>query len=180
MLKGYQSWAGRALVGLQALELCQDLLGDYTIAIYLASPEVRKAAEDLHEVTKIPVRIIPHSPHQEILRLHSQARVSIGLSISDAISTSFLEAIAMGSFPIQSHTSCANEWIEDGKSGLLVPPEDADAVAEALRRALTDGVLVDQAAEHNAQIVTQRLDRSVIQPQVVAMYKRIATDVTPR
>ena len=34
----------------------------------------------------------------------------------------------MGSFPIQSDTACADEWIEDGVSGLIVPPEDPDSL----------------------------------------------------
>jgi len=174
VLKGYETWAGRALVGLRALELCADLLRDYRVGIYLASREVEKAVRDLARSTNIRCEIIPRSPHQEILRLHGSARISIGLSISDAISTSFLEAIAMGSFPIQSHTSCADEWVTNGETGLLVPPEDPEAVASALRRALTDDELVDDAALRNAVVAASRLERSVIQPQVPAMYERIA------
>src|ERR1044072_580166 len=34
MLKGYQGWAGRALVALRALERCTDLLKRYTVIIY--------------------------------------------------------------------------------------------------------------------------------------------------
>ena len=33
MLKGYQGWAGRALVGIRALERCSDILKGYTIVI---------------------------------------------------------------------------------------------------------------------------------------------------
>jgi glycosyltransferase involved in cell wall biosynthesis len=83
----------------------------------------------------------------------------------------------MGAFPIQSCTACANEWIEDGKSGFIVPPEDPPAVAEAIRRALTDDALVNRAAEINAKTVRERLDDSIIQPQVVKMYQDILTDI---
>ena len=44
----------------------------------------------------------------------------------------------MGALPIQSCTACADEWIVDGRSGLIVPPEDVDVIENALRRALTD------------------------------------------
>src|SRR5919199_1847107 len=46
-LKGYQGWVYRALVGLRGIELCADLLKEkgYRIAIYLASPETKIAAE---------------------------------------------------------------------------------------------------------------------------------------
>jgi hypothetical protein len=45
MLKGYQHWGGRALTGLRALERCADLLGEYEVWIYSASPDVAVAAE---------------------------------------------------------------------------------------------------------------------------------------
>lgn len=176
MLKGYQGWSGRALVGLRAIELCADLIKGYRVAIYIANPDVKIAAELLTHSTGIPIDIVPPSSHEEILKLHGRARVSIGLGISDAISTSLLEAMTMGSFPIQSNTSCADEWIRCGETGILVPPDDPDAVAKALRRALSDDALVDRAAETNAEVTATRLDRSVIQPQVIAMYERVFSE----
>ena len=175
-LKGYQLWAYRALVGLRAIELCAELLKEkgYRIAIYLASQDTKIAAELLAKSSGLLIDIIPRVPHEQMLRLHGQARVSIGLSISDALSTSALEAMVMGSFPIQSNTSCLEELIRDGQSGMLVHPEDPEAVAEALRRAVTDDELVDRAAEINARIAAEHLDQSVVRPQVVQMYERIA------
>ena len=61
----------------------------------------------------------------------------------------------------------------NGKTGFIVPPEDPEAVAEALRLALTDDFLVSRAGEINAQIIAQRLDASIIKPQVIKMYKDI-------
>ena len=173
ILKGYQNWAGRALVGLQAMRLCADLLHDYTLAIYMASPDVLISAELFSQDTKIPVQIISSVSHDEMLRFYNRSRIYIGLSISDGISTSLLEAMAMGTFPIQSCTACADEWIVDGQSGFIVPPEDPQAIAEVLRRALTDNLLVDRAAEINVQTIAQRLDNSVIKPQVIKMYQDI-------
>ncbi len=174
LLKGYQGWAGRALVGLRAIELCSNELKGFRVAIYLASPEVEIAAELVSQSTGIPVDLIPFCSHEEMLRLYGRARINIGLSISDAASTSLLEAIVMGTFPIQSCTACADEWIMDGKSGFIVPPEDAEVVAAAIRRAVSDDVLVDQAAELNSQVARERIDQAVIQPQVIAMYEKIA------
>jgi len=174
MLKGYQNWAGRALVGLRALSRCADILNGYSVVIYSAPPDVVIAAELFADDTGIPVRVIPHTtPHQEILSLHAQARVSIGLSISDAISTSFLEAVVMGSFPIQSCTACANEWIEHGISGMIVPPEDPDIIEIAIRTALLDDRLVDEAARINWQTAQERLDGEFLKHRTTEMYARI-------
>jgi glycosyltransferase involved in cell wall biosynthesis len=175
MLKGYQGWVYRALEGLQALASCAKELDGYRIAVYLASPEVVEEAKRLSESKRMAIDIIPYSPHEDILRLHGKARISIGLSISDAISTSFLEAIVMGSFPVQSCTSCADEWVNHGKTGLIVPPDDVPAVTDAIKWALTDDELVDKAAEQNAKMVTERLDSKKIQQQVVQMYEKVVS-----
>jgi glycosyltransferase involved in cell wall biosynthesis len=171
MLKGYQHWAGRALVGLQALERCKDDLKGYQIIIYSASPEVVAAARIFRKKTGIPVKIIPkQTPHRDILALHGQARISIGLSIGDGISTSFLEAFVMGSFPIQSWTSCADEWIEDGVTGILVPPDDPEMIEQAIRRALTDDRMVNDAAAMNHKRTVEMLDLSSLKKEAVGIY----------
>ncbi len=89
----------------------------------------------------------------------------------EALSTSVLST---DEFPIQSNTSCLDELVRDGESGMLVHPEDPEAVAAALRRAVTDDELVDRAAEINARIAAEYLDQSVVRPQVVKMYEKIA------
>ncbi len=175
-LKGYQHWAGRALVGLRAIELCADVLKGYRVAIYLTSPDVKIAAELVSQSTGIPIDLIPLCPHEDILKLHGQARISIGLSISDALSTSAIEAMAMGSFPIQSNTCCIEELAKDGESVLLVPPDDPQAVAAAIRHAATNDELVDRAAEINNRLIATHLDKSVIQPQVIMMYHKVAAE----
>lgn len=176
-VKGYQDWAGRALVAFQALRGCSDLLAGYRITVYTGGrdPEpVRIAGELLSQDLDIPVTFVPpRTPHEAMLRLHGQSRISIGLSISDSIAISLLEAMLMGSFPIQSNTGAAYEWIEDGKTGLIVPPEDPHAVTEAIRRALWEDHLVDSASAINQQVIAERCERRKIAQCVVSTYERI-------
>lgn len=176
ILKGYHGWAGRALVGLQALERCADRLKGYEIVITVASPEVSTASKMFTSMTGIPTKIIRRIPYDEILDYYGKARLAIGLSISDGLPSSFLEAMVMGSFPIQSWTSCADEWIQDGKTGMLVPPEDPEIVAEAIRSALTDDDLVNRAAELNWKTAVNRLDQSILKPKVVQIYTDVAKE----
>lgn len=174
LLKGYQGWAGRSLFGLRALARCADILKSrgYSIAVYSSSADVNLALELFTHETGVPVEIIPATTHADMLRKYGQARVYLGLSISDAISTSLLESMVMGAFPIQSCTACADEWIVDGQSGMIVPPEDVDIIEQALRRALTDDALVDQASILNQATARERLDSAVIQPQIIDFYQR--------
>jgi glycosyltransferase involved in cell wall biosynthesis len=174
ILKGYQHWSGRALVGLRAIALCAEELKGYRVAVYFANNDVEIAAELVSQSTGIPVEIMPYCSHDEMLRYYGRARIYIGLSISDAISTALLEAMVMGAFPIQSCTACADEWIVDGQTGFIVPPEDPEPIAAAIRRAVSDDILVDNAAEINSRVARERLDQDVIRPQVIAMYEKVA------
>jgi hypothetical protein len=175
LLKGYQGLFGRALVALRAVGMSARWLQGYRVVVYSAWKDegIKIASELLQLDTGLPVEVISQCTHDEMLRLFGQARIYLGLSISDAISTSLLEAIVMGAFPIQSNTSSADEWIVDGETGFIVPPEDPEQIAQAIRRAVTEDELVDNAAHINAQTVRERLDISIIKPQVIAMYNQI-------
>ena len=81
--------------------------------------------------------------------------------------------MTLGTFPIESNTSCADEWIVNGENGFIVPPEDPDRVAEAIRSAITNDNLINQSAEINYRIAQKRIDNSVIHPQVISLYNEI-------
>ncbi len=176
MLKGYQGWSGRAMVGLRALAKCKGLLQGYELVVYSIQPGsgVDIAARLLADELGIKLTLVPlHTPHQEILKLFARSRIAIGLGMSDAISTMVLESMVMGCFPIQSETSCANEWIENRKTGMIVPPEDPDKVAAAIKIALTNDKLVNQAAKLNWKTAERRLDKKIIRGQVIDFYQKI-------
>jgi glycosyltransferase involved in cell wall biosynthesis len=174
MLKGYQHFAGRALVGIRALERCADALAGYTVVLYSPSEDVRLAAELFAARSGVELKVIPQgAPRREILAHHGRARVSMGLSIGDGISTSFLEALVMGALPVQSDTACACEWARDGEGVLVVPPEDPERVEQALRRALADDALVDRAAAVNWATAQAKLDQRLIAPRAAEYYERV-------
>lgn len=177
VLKGYQHFAGRALVGLEALRRCADVLRKgYLVVVFGASPDVALAARLMAEETGLAVKLAGSLSHPEVLALHGKARVSIGLSIGDGLSISFLEAATMGSFPVQSRTSCGGELLD---GALFVPPEDPEEVARAIRRALTDDALVDEAAVRNRQVLESRLSWDRIRPAVLENYRRVARREPP-
>jgi glycosyltransferase involved in cell wall biosynthesis len=175
MLKGYQNWSGRALIALKALEKCAPYLRGYTLVVYSIQPRsgIAGAVNAFTKKTGIKTKIIPlGSSHDEMLKMHSLARISISISISDAISTSLLEAMVMGSFPIQSNTACADEWIVNNKSGAIIPCENFRTIAESIKKALIDNDLVDSAAEINWQTAKDRLSEDVIKEKIDLFYKK--------
>lgn len=173
IVKGYQGIMGRSLVALHAIELCYNSLKDFTIEVYSASNEVKIKAQLISHDTGLKITILPPCSHEEMLKWYGKSRISLGLSLSDGVSNSLLESMAMGTFPIESNTSCADEWITDGKNGFIVPPEDPVYVAEAIRKAATDDDLVNNAAEANFEIIRNRMDDSVIKPKILDLYNHV-------
>jgi glycosyltransferase involved in cell wall biosynthesis len=173
MVKGYQHFAGRALTALDAVERCADVLGGFKVIVFSSSFETIERVQRLQRESRIDIDILPYSNHQTMLQHFADARVYLGVSISDAISTSMLEAMATGAFPIQTNTSCCDEWLVDGDSGFTVPPDAPAFIADRLRRALTDDALVDRAALRNWTTVCERLDQVVLKRRAVAFYDEI-------
>jgi glycosyltransferase involved in cell wall biosynthesis len=104
-----------------------------------------------------------------MLDLFGKARAYVGVSLSDGISTSLLEAMAMGAFPIQTNTSCAEEWIEDGVTGKLIDPNQDD-VKNSLRQALSNDSLVDQAGVINRQKIETKCNEEQIKLKSLKFY----------
>lgn len=171
LVKGYQNWAGRSLFALRALELIASHIQEYEVVVFSCSPDVELKARLLSADTGLTVRVAPEQGHLEMMKLYGQARVTLALSISDGLPNAFLEAMIMGSFPIQSATSCADEWVVDQSTALLVQPESPEDVAQALLRALGDDELVDEAARLNAIVASERLDAGPIRQSVQAIYR---------
>lgn len=171
MVKGYQGAVGRGAVALRALHLAAPHLMNFEIVMYACHPDLAPAAEILAVETGLAVTVLPHLPYAELMRCHGRSRLGLGLSIADGISTSALETMVMGAFPIQSNTSCLDEWIEDGQTGLLVEPEDPHHVAAALIRAVADDRLVDTAVTINDRLLEERLDAEKLRTKIRRMYE---------
>jgi hypothetical protein len=92
--------------------------------------------------------------HKDLLLEFSKSRVYLGASLSDGISTSFLESMSQGAFPIQTNTSCAADWIEKGCLGIAVNP-DLESIITSLRIGINDDELVNKAQALNPLILEQ-------------------------
>jgi len=72
--------------------------------------------------------------HKQVLEMFATSKIYLGLSESDGISTSMLEAMAIGAIPVQTSTACYDEWF--GNSGVAVHEIRIPVVKNAIRDAL--------------------------------------------
>jgi glycosyltransferase involved in cell wall biosynthesis len=108
-------------------------------------------------------------PRIEILDYLSRSRIYIGASKSDGVSTSFLEALCLGAYPIQTDTSCASEWIDLGFFGSIISPSSAD-ILTALNVSYFDENL-DKKREQNLENAKKYLSYNEIKKRALEFYE---------
>ena len=88
------------------------------------------------------------------------ADVYVSASTSDGASSSLLEALASGAFPVVSDITANRNWVEPGQTGLLFRPGDPQDLALKLRVALQDQGLREKAAVLNRASMESGADRN--------------------
>jgi glycosyltransferase involved in cell wall biosynthesis len=97
-------------------------------------------------------------------------------SLYEGTSLAVLEAMAARRPVVSSAIGGTEELIEDGRSGLLVPPSDADALAAALRRLLEDAGLRERLAARARERVEREFTRTAMAARVSAVYREVLGD----
>jgi glycosyltransferase involved in cell wall biosynthesis len=106
----------------------------------------------------------------EMRSLFLNSRIVIGVSKSDGLPATIKEAAFFGAFPVQTDTSCAGEWFENGVSVLLVSADSSESLEQALIRSLKDDRLVDTAARINFEIAKSRMNSESVRSKISALY----------
>lgn len=89
----------------------------------------------------------------------------------DGIPNSLMEGMAMGLPAVSTTLSGIPELIEDGKSGLLVPPKDAVALADALAQLLDDSDLRTQLGRAGRAKVVAEYEINKNTAQLAALFQ---------
>ena len=96
-------------------------------------PHLRALAEELGITGKIRFC----GPVKDVLSLYQAGDIFVLPSRDEGLSNSLLEAMSAGMRVVATGISGSSEVIEDGKSGILIPPGDEQALAAALREAFS-------------------------------------------
>jgi glycosyltransferase involved in cell wall biosynthesis len=116
----------------------------------------RAALERLAESVGITDRVIWAGWSDEPRRYLSTFDVFALPSRFEGFPLALLEALLARSAVVAGDVGSISEAVVDGKTGLLVPPDDPSALADAIRRLLAETGLRRQLGEQGRQLVLER------------------------
>jgi glycosyltransferase involved in cell wall biosynthesis len=106
--------------------------------------------------------------------------VAVLPSYREAQGLTILEAMALSRPVVASNVGGIPEMVEDGVTGLLVPPHDPPALAAAIVRLLADHQLADMVARAGHDLVHDRFCIQLMVNAVQELYDEGARAVRPR
>jgi len=107
--------------------------------------------------------------HNQVLAWLAKSEFYIGASRADGISTSMIEAMSQGAYPIQTNTSCAAEWLTP-QSGRVIDLEEIGDLCQILRWLTSDEIDLQSARSQNFQVIANRLNANLVKKKIWSSY----------
>jgi glycosyltransferase involved in cell wall biosynthesis len=154
-----------------------DLLGSARpdVELLLAGREGTASAQVAARVERSPyrerVRILGH--REDIAEILAAADVFVLPSVYEGFPGAAIEAMALGLPVIASDLPTLREIIEDGGSGLLVPPRNPERLAEATGRVLDDPETRRRLGDQGRELFLTRLTAEQSHRRIIELYKRL-------
>ena len=99
---------------------------------------------------------------------------------TEGVPQSLLQAFAAGVPVVASAIGGIPEVVKDGETGILVPPEDAAALARAIESVLSDGSGAAARARGARQLVEKRFSHGASVSRLLALYDEVIAGAAPR
>ena len=175
-VKGYQNKWGQASNAIKALKIASPYIQELEIHLFSCNLSTIWRAKKLAVETGLTVFSYPKGAltHDDMQNLFESSLIYVGLSKSDGISASMIEAMAGGAIPIQSNTSCCEEWLKDGEGGHLVGFEDIHAIAQHIIALASSPQRLARARERNLSDLHHNLELSKTKRAIHATYEKLS------
>ena len=108
--------------------------------------------------------------------LLSPADVYVLASADESFGLSALEAMACGTAVVATDVGGVSEVVDHELSGLLVPVDDQEGFAAALRTLLADRQRADAMGAAARRVAEERFERSAIVGRYTALYRRLVEE----
>ncbi len=127
-----------------------------TLDIAGDGPERKMLEEKVNELNIYDrVRILGYQSQPQVRALLRQADVFVMSSFAEGLPVVIMEAMAAGVPVVATWVAGVPEIVRDKHNGLLIPPGDATALAQAIRRLLNDPDLRNQFASAGREKIEQ-------------------------
>jgi glycosyltransferase involved in cell wall biosynthesis len=120
----------------------------------------------------IPDRVIISHPVEDTRIPLATMEIFVAPALREGFGLAIVEAMAAGVPVVASNGGGPAEIIEDGKSGLLIPPGDPDSLERAIRDLLADPPRRSRIAEAGRQRARSQFDMERVVGEVEAVYSR--------
>jgi glycosyltransferase involved in cell wall biosynthesis len=112
-------------------------------------------------------------PPEEIPSILKAIDVFVFPSVLEGLGTSLFDAMAAGAPIVASRVGGIPEIVRDGESGLLVPPRDPRALAEAVARVLNDAALARRLSEAAQRFVRVEGTNDRMVEETIRVYEQL-------
>lgn len=109
----------------------------------------------------------------DLIRTYNQAQVFVSPSLYEGFGLPAAEAMSCGTPLVATTAGAFPEVVEDGLSGLLVPPGDVAALASAIERLLDDAELRARLGQEARQRIVERFSWRQTGVRTVALYEDV-------
>jgi glycosyltransferase involved in cell wall biosynthesis len=116
----------------------------------------------------------------DVPTLLRQADVFVLPSLYEGLPVSVLEAMAAGTPVVATAVGGTDEAVVAGKSGLLVPPRDPEALANAVRQILSSAPLAQQLVAGGKARVRASFSAEAVARGVSGVYAELCPVAAPR
>jgi glycosyltransferase involved in cell wall biosynthesis len=159
---------------LQALPPLRDAFPDLRCLVVGDGPERRRLEQMARRLDLNPtVRFLGSVPHDAVPSYLGESDVFVRASRSEGLGTAFLEALAMGLPVIATPVGGIPDIIRDGETGLWTPADDAQQLAQNLRRLLTDRDLARRLGRGGMEHVRKHFDADVVARKYLAVFNEV-------
>ncbi len=119
------------------------------------------------------VKMVGYIENQNVYEFIRQHHIMMMPSLSEGFGVAALEASACGRPVIASNVGGVPEVVKDGVTGLLVPPGNVAALADAINRLARDQSRMEQMGKAGHEFVSANYDWNRSLDQMSELYRRI-------
>jgi mannosyltransferase len=152
---------------------------DYTAVIVgEIKPDQQNFVDQLRrkiEVAGLQSRIVitGELPITEVQRWYQRLTIYAFTSRNEGFGLTLIEAMSVGAALVATRAGAAEIAVEDGITGVLVPTDDADALARAIEPLMRDPVAAAAMGERGRQRVLDKFSLDAEAAGIAAVYRKL-------